>query len=131
VGEVNLLLDTHVFLWSKANDRRMSSSAWGMLRDPNNQLYLSAISVVEMAIKTAIGKLTLDIPLADLVLSGMKDAGIIEVELRSAHGIRLATLPQHHRDPFDRLLVATALEESLILLTNDAEIRKYDAKVAW
>jgi PIN domain nuclease of toxin-antitoxin system len=131
VGEVNLLLDTHVFLWSKSNDARLSPLAWSMLRDPGNQLYLSAISVVEIAIKTGLGKLTLDMPLNDFVTLGMKNAGIIAVELRSAHAPRLATLPPHHRDPFDRLLVATAIEDSLTLLTDDAEIRKYDVKLAW
>jgi len=128
---VNLLLDTHVFLWSKTNDPRMSSVAWGMLRDPNNQLYLSAISVVEIAIKVGIGKLLLDIPLPEFISTGMRNSGIMEVQLNAAHGIRLAALPPHHRDPFDRLLIATALEEGLTLLSDDAEVRKYDVEVAW
>jgi PIN domain nuclease of toxin-antitoxin system len=102
-----------------------------MLRDPQNQLYLSAISVVEIAIKTAIGRLSLDLPLPDFISTGMQNAGIIELELRAAHGIRLATLPPHHRDPFDRLLVATAIENDLTLLSDDAEFRKYDVRLAW
>jgi len=128
---VNLLLDTHVFLWSKVNDARMSSAVWSALRDPDNRLYLSAISVVEMAIKVGIGKLSVDVPLPEFVSVGMKNAGILEIQLRAAHALRLATLPPHHRDPFDRLLVATAQEEGLTLLSDDAEIRKYDVNILW
>jgi clan AA aspartic protease len=100
---MKLLLDTHVFIWSKTNDPRMSSSAWSMLRDPANQLFMSSISVAEMAIKSAIGKLSLDLPLDQFVTTGMQNAQIVELPLRSTHAIRLASLPLHHRDPFDRL----------------------------
>jgi PIN domain nuclease of toxin-antitoxin system len=73
VGEVKVLLDTHVFLWSKSNDSRMSSTAWSLLRDPANQLYLSAASVAEIAIKVGIGKMSLDVPI-DLFQKGWRMA---------------------------------------------------------
>ena len=128
---MRLLLDTHVFLWSKANDSRMSPAAWVMLRDPDNELLISAACIAEMAIKVRLGKLSLDVPLAEFVASGMKNSQIAELPLRATHAVRLADLPLHHRDPFDRLLIVTALAEDLTLLTNDTEIRKYGVKTAW
>lgn len=128
---MNLLLDTHAFIWSKTNDDRLPPSAWAMLRDPGNQLFISAISIAEMAIKVGIGKLTLDVELSEFLHTGMKNSQISELPLGSSHAIRLATLPLHHRDPFDRLLVATAMEENLTLLTDDVEIRKYPVNLAW
>jgi PIN domain nuclease of toxin-antitoxin system len=131
VGEVNLLLDTHVFIWSKTNNPRMSPDAWRLLRDPSNQLFLSSISVVEIAIKAGIGKLTLGMSVQEFVLTGMRNAGIAEVALGCAHALRLAELPAHHRDPFDRMIIATAIEEDFTLVSDDAEIRKYSIKMAW
>lgn len=128
---MRLLLDTHVFIWSKTNDSRMSARAWSMLRDMDNQLHLSSVSVAEMAIKIAAGKLILGAPFGDFVEMGMKSAGVMAVPLSAASAMRLADLPSHHRDPFDRLLIATAIEEDLVLLTNDLEIQKYPARVAW
>ena len=119
---MNLLLDTHVFIWSKTDDPRMSSSAWSMLRDPGNQLFMSSISVAEMAIKSAIGKLSLDLPLDQFVTTGMRNGQIAELPLRSSHAIRLASLPLHHRDPFDRLLIATALRSSPLWMETGASL---------
>src|SRR4051812_20359454 len=108
---MKLILDTHVFLWAKANDPRMSATAWSVLKDPGNELYFSAVSVAEMAIKSATGKLKLSMPLDQLVRQGLASAGIVEVPLRSSHALRLTSLPPHHRDPFDRLILATAIDE--------------------
>ena len=87
---MRFLLDTHVFLWAKTNDARMSRSAWAILHDPGNELYLSAITVAEIAIKSAAGKLTLSLPIEQLVLEGMRNSRIIEAPFRAAHAIRLA-----------------------------------------
>jgi len=128
---VKLLLDTHVFIWSKSDNSRISARAWSPLHDPENQLFLSSISIAEMAIKIAAGKLTLGAPFGEFVEMGMQNAGIVSVPLSAASATRLADLPLHHRDPFDRLLVATAQEENLIFLTNDPEIHKYSVAVVW
>jgi PIN domain nuclease of toxin-antitoxin system len=109
----------------------MSARAWSLLRDPENQLFLSSISIAEMAIKIAAGKLTLGAPFREFVELGTKAAGIVSVPLSAATATRLANLPLHHRDPFDRLLVATAQEENLVFLTNDPEIHKYSVTVVW
>jgi len=109
----------------------MSDHAWSLLRDPGNELLMSAVSVAEMAIKIRLGRLTLDVPLKDFVKTGMTTGRILELPLVASHAARLADLPLHHRDPFDRLLIATAIEEDLTLLTNDPEIRKYFVQTTW
>lgn len=128
---MNILLDTHVFIWSKSNDPRISATAWSILRDPGNQLFLSAASAVEMAIKHVIGKLSITVPLPLFIDEGMRNAQISELPLSISHAVRLSSLPLLHRDPFDRLLIATALDEGLTLLTDDSEIRKYPCQFAW
>lgn len=128
---MRLLLDTHVFLWSKENDRRMLANAWSMLRDPSNELLISAVSAAELAIKLAAGKLTLDMPLSELWTTGTRNGQLLELPLRAVHALRMQSLPLHHRDPFDRMLVATALEEELTLLTNDHVFRQYPVQIAW
>jgi PIN domain nuclease of toxin-antitoxin system len=128
---MRLLLDTHVFLWSKANDLRMSANAWSMLRDPANELFMSVVSIAEVAIKVSTGKLSLGVPMPEFVEAGMKNGQIAEMPLRMPHAITLSTLPFHHRDPFDRLLIATAIVEDLTILTNDPEMGKYAVNIAW
>jgi PIN domain nuclease of toxin-antitoxin system len=128
---MKILLDTHVFLWSKGNDPRMSPTAWSLLKDPNNDLFLSAVSVAEMAIKSVIGKLALDVPLETLIHGGMQSSRVEELPFRADHALRLSMLPFHHRDPFDRMIIASAMEEGWPLLSNDPAIRKYPVHVIW
>jgi len=94
-------------------------------------LLLSSVSVAEIAIKHAIGKMSLDVPLEEFVRTGMANGQLIELPLRAAHCVRLANLPLHHRDPFDRLLIATAQADDLTLLSNDSEFAQYGVKLAW
>jgi PIN domain nuclease of toxin-antitoxin system len=128
---MKLLLGTHVFIWSKTDDPRMTAAAWAALRDPANVLHLSAVSVAEMAIKHAAGKLKLDLPLEEFLATGMSHAQIMELPLRNDHAVLLQSLPMHHRDPFDRMLVAQAQVEELTLLTQDINITKYNVRTIW
>jgi PIN domain nuclease of toxin-antitoxin system len=128
---VRLLLDTHVVLWWVLNDPRLPQRAYDILEDEGSDLYLSAASVVEMATKIAIGKLTLRAPLPN-VLSDLASRGrVIELPVTNEQACRIVSLPLHHRDPFDRLLVAVALNEGLTLLTDDADIRAYPVPTVW
>jgi len=128
---MRVLLDTHVFLWSKSNDPRMSGSAWSILRDPGNELFMSAMSVAEIAIKFSIKKLKLDQTFDQLVGEGMANGGIFEIPFRTSHATRLNRLPLHHRDPFDRMILATAVEEDLFLLSDDRLFGSYDVRLIW
>jgi PIN domain nuclease of toxin-antitoxin system len=121
---MRLLLDTHVVLWAVAEPARLSASTRSALIAPRNRLYPSAASAWEMEIERTLGKLTtpadFDDELARLRLE--------ELPVRVAHTRELRALPDHHRDPFDRLLVAQARCESLVLVTADAIVRSYPVR---
>jgi PIN domain nuclease of toxin-antitoxin system len=118
---VSLLLDTHVALWGLAGDPALSDDFLDRLRhDPD--IYLSPVTVWEIAIKQTAEKLTGPADLAERV----RDMGFRELPITNAHAILAGKLPMHHRDPFDRMLVAQATVEGLTLATRDAEVHRYD-----
>ena len=125
MGEMKLLLDTHIFLWWISGDRRLSASAREILRDPRNERFLSSISVAEIALKTALGKLKLRDTAENTVRSGMSRLPALELPLRISHTLLLASLPLHHRDPFDRLLIAQAMSEGIPIMTRDPQMQLY------
>jgi PIN domain nuclease of toxin-antitoxin system len=118
---VRLLLDTQVYLWWLADSRRLPAAARAAIRRADI-VFISAASVWEAAVKVAIGKLDADIE--DLV-AGIAASGFAELPIRATHAATLSHLAPHHRDPFDRMLVAQALTEPLRLLTADKTLRRY------
>ncbi|QAA76333.1 MAG: hypothetical protein BIP78_0567 [Candidatus Bipolaricaulis sibiricus] len=125
------LLDTHVFLWWVAGDRRISPKAREIIADGRNTLYLSAASGWEMAIKAGLGRLRVDDELERFIPEQMALNGIEGLPVALAHALRVAALPLHHRDPFDRLLVAQAELEGLVVLTGDPQIAAYGVETLW
>jgi PIN domain nuclease of toxin-antitoxin system len=119
---VRLLLDTHVLLWWLADDRRLSTDARATIGDANNQVFVSAASVWEIAIKEAVKRI--DIDLDDLQNAILK-SGFEPLPIALEHAIRAGRLPHFHRDPFDRMLVAQASVEELRLLTHDRIFQRY------
>ncbi len=127
---MRLLLDTHAFLWFVDDNPRLSAHAKALL-ESDADLSLSLASLWEIAIKTSIGKLTLAHPF-DLFISRQLPANGIELlNITTAHLARLTTLPFHHRDPFDRLLVAQALTENLTIVSVDAALDNYGVTRLW
>jgi len=122
-----LLLDTHALLWSVGDEDRLSPAAHEMLSTGAVPAYVSAASIWEIAIKRASGKLDAPKNLLDKVA----EAKFIELGITFEHAIRAGALPPHHRDPFDRMLVAQAQSESLTIVTNDERIAAYDVPVLW
>jgi PIN domain nuclease of toxin-antitoxin system len=122
---MNLLLDTHVLLWWLSDDRRLGDRARELIADPDTTVYLSAVVMWEIRIKQAIG--TLDIP-ADF-RAVVNAQGFTELPLTIDHTEALAALPMHHRDPFDRMLIAQARSERLTVITADDSFRAYEAPV--
>jgi PIN domain nuclease of toxin-antitoxin system len=122
-----LLVDTHALLWWRGDHRRLSARAHEAITDPDSTLFFSAASIWEMAIKRAAGKL--DVP--EDLLDTMAERGFIELPVLSHHGLLAGALPPHHRDPFDRMLVAQAQSEGLTVVTNDERIAAYDVPVLW
>jgi PIN domain nuclease of toxin-antitoxin system len=121
---VELLADSHVVLWALSG-QRMSDDATDALSDPANVVRVSAASLWELNTKRAIGKLTFDGDLAQEI----RNVGFDELPLRWVHAERQLALPTHHRDPFDRMLIAQALVEGLTLVTRDRAFDAYDVPV--
>ncbi len=123
---VKFLVDTHCWLWLQTERRRFDPDLLETLADPATMRYLSAASVWEIAIKYAVGKLPLPEPPAVYVPERMRLSGFAGLAITPAHALAVAALPSHHRDPFDRVLVAQAGVEGLTLVTAHAMLERYD-----
>ena len=128
---MRILLDTHVFIWWMADDERLSRIAYEILADRDSELLWSAASTWELAIKASLGKLHLPEPVDAYVRSRMRSQGLGPLPIYDDHAAAVQGLPWHHRDPFDRLLVAQAKVEGVPLLTGDPWIRQYEVKTIW
>lgn len=119
------LLDTHVWLWLQTTPERLGDEVGALLADRTNTLLLSAASGWEMAIKYHLGKLPLPEPPAEYVPNRMRLSGVTPLPIEHAHALRVADLPDHHNDPFDRLLVAQAQELVIPIVTADHQLSAY------
>jgi PIN domain nuclease of toxin-antitoxin system len=128
---MNALLDTHVLLWFLAGDRRLSAAARKIFESTDNALLFSTVSAIEISLKFARGKLKLPQPPSDLIPRVISELGLLPLPIQIKHALQLSFLPQHHSDPFDRLLVAQAKYEDLPILTSDKLIRRYDVQIIW
>ena len=122
---MRILLDTHIFLWADNDPEHLSPTAKASIEDTANSLVLSAASIWEIQIKAQLGKLALRLPLAELIDDQQQTNGIEILPKTLAHVLTLDALPQHHRDPFDRLLAAQAKTEGLTLLSADPVFKQY------
>lgn len=118
---MRLLVDSHVLLWWLQADPRLAATVAEAMEDGDNALYLSAASVWELSIKQSIGKLRVDVDLRSHAI----EQGFIELPLTGAHATAIRDLPFHHKDPFDRMLVAQATVEGLTLVTADDALAAY------
>ena len=128
---MSLLLDTLAFLWWITDSPRLPGAARQGIADPNARIYWSAASSWEVAIKYALGRLPLPKPPADYLPRQLELNGIRPMPITDAHALGVANLPPHHDDPFDRMLVAQALAEGLVLVSGDPVMHAYDVKVLW
>jgi PIN domain nuclease of toxin-antitoxin system len=122
---VRILLDTHILLWWMFDDTRLRESLRERIVSGDNQIYFSSISITEIAIKVSLDKLFA--PREILLL--LEEAGFSELAVTARHSEALIPLPWHHRDPFDRLLIAQAQVENLALATADAQFTAYDVQL--
>lgn len=126
------LLDTHTLIWMRLADPRLDRSKWeSVFSDPENEILFSKVSLWEIAIKRSLGKLRVEGALEDLARSFQVSAGFRLLDLEVSHLSRLETLPHHHGDPFDRLLIAQAMETGATAITDDAAWKKYRVKIRW
>ncbi len=128
---MNLLLDTHVFLWWLSDDRRLSKKVRTLIAKPTTRAFVSAASTWEIAIKITIGKLTLKEKDQRRLPELPEACGFAPLPISHAHAAEICNLPLYHADPFDRILIAQARLENLELVTADERLTKYDVKTRW
>lgn len=125
---MQLLIDTHILIWFLEGNNLLSKPRRQIIADSNNNVFVSIASLWEIAIKISIGKLTLNKPLADVI----KQIGIENIEIlpiSPEHTLQVSVLPFHHRDPFDRIIIAQAQVENLPIMTDDGEFGNYRIKI--
>jgi PIN domain nuclease of toxin-antitoxin system len=125
---VKLLIDTQLLLWAAGQPDRLSASARSQLTSRSNDLYFSAASIWEVSIKNSLGR---DDFRADprVLRRGLIDNGYLELPITAQHAAQVDTLPSHHKDPFDRMLIAQAISEGFTLLTTDSQLTRYKGPV--
>ena len=125
---MKLLLDTHLLLWAAGSPERLPLAARPLLEAPENQLLFSAASLWEIAIKRGLGRADFQVD-PRVLRRGLLDNGYVELPITSEHTVSIDSLPPIHKDPFDRILVAQATVEGIILLTADALIAQYPGPI--
>jgi len=125
---MKLLLDTHLLLWAASDPDRLSRKARGLIADPANRLFFSVVSLWEVVIKSAMGRTDFSVDAQALRL-GLVANDYQELHIRGEHVLAVASLPNRHKDPFDRMLVAQAIAEGLTLLTSDEAVAAYGCPV--
>jgi PIN domain nuclease of toxin-antitoxin system len=129
---VKVLLDTHAFLWWVADDPRLSPRARRILAESANEVYFSAASGWELAIKARLGRLSVGgADIADFVAEQLAVNGFQVLPVNLSHALRTYALPDHHKDPFDRMLVAQAISEELALVSADRKLAAYKVRIVW
>ncbi len=128
---MSYLLDTHTFLWFINGDASLSSTAKALIEDPESTIYLSVASIWEMAIRVSLDKLEMPSPFTDFIDEQLSENTIILLNIKTAHTGIVATLPFHHRDPFDRLIIAQSKVEDIPVIGKDAIFNDYGIKRLW
>ena len=126
---MNILLDTHILLWMLNEPERLSPAQQSLLRDQENLLVISAISLCEISIKVGLGKLKLPTTPDLFFQPHLQQPGVQVLPVLASHGLHLHALPLHHRDPFDRILIAQAQVERLPLMTANTQFHQYKIKI--
>ena len=131
-NKMNFILDTHTFIWLDTEPERLSQTALRVCENQDNQLYLSMVSVWEMQIKNQLGKLNLRLPIAEMIAVQQQenDLKLLPIQLEQIY--QLNNLPLYHNDPFDRLLLAQALQENMAIISVDSKFSHYDnVRIIW
>ncbi len=128
---MRVLLDTHALVWALAEPERLSSRARATIANPATDAYVSMASAWELGILDSLGCVRLRVSLDSIFSEGLAALRIRLLPIQLQHVVRVAALPRHHRDPFDRLLIATAMTEKLTLVSGDREFRKYGVVTLW
>ena len=128
---MRVLLDTHTFLWFVLGDPHLTTNAKALIEEPGNEKLVSPASYWEIAIKVSLGKYTLSHPYEEFMERGIAANGFIVLPIEPKHTAVLTTLPFHHRDPFDRLIIAQAMVEGIAIVSDDAAFDAYSVTRLW
>ena len=128
---MKLLLDTHTFIWWDSSPQKLSPKALALCQNPENTLLVSVASIWEIQIKLQLGKLSLNLPLTEVIDSQQVTNNIELLPITIAHVLALNHLPTHHKDPFDRLLIAQANIEDAVLVSCDSIFAQYPVNIDW
>jgi PIN domain nuclease of toxin-antitoxin system len=128
---MKLLLDTNVFIWLNDSPHRLKDRVMSIVANPDNELFLSLTSIWEMQIKIQLGKLQLSDSLPDILRTQQEENNLELLKIDIAHIWALEHLPYHHKDPFDRLLIAQAQVEGMTLVSGDGIFARYDVELLW
>jgi PIN domain nuclease of toxin-antitoxin system len=128
---VKYLLDTHAFLWFVSEDNRLSSKAQSIIINSQNEVYFSAVSAWELSIKIRLDRLTIEEDLEPFIIKQLAENNFSTLSITIFHSIYTSKLPNIHKDPFDRMIVAQAQVEDLSLVSKDKNIKKYKVPVVW
>jgi len=126
---MRFIVDTQVWLWWYAQPEKIGSKAQTLMESPGNEIFLSVASVWEIGIKYSTGKLRLPEPAKEYVLSRIARDAFSLLDVKATHALESASLPWHHKDPFDRLIIAQSRIENLPIMTSDGQFGKYEAKL--
>ncbi len=125
---MRLLIDTHILIWFLEGNRLLSKPRRQIIANPQNDIFVSIACLWEMAVKISIGKLTLAKPFADVIKQiAVEDFEVLPIS--PEHTLQVSTLPFHHRDPFDRIIIAQSQIENLTIITDDDDFKSYGVKV--
>ncbi|MGB5745539.1 MAG: type II toxin-antitoxin system VapC family toxin [Desulfobacterales bacterium] len=125
------LLDTHAFLWFVSDDNKLSPKAKSIIKDHNNEIYFSAASAWEISIKIRLGRLTMEENLEPFIVAQLAENNFQTLSITILHSIYTSKLPEIHKDPFDRMIIAQSKAENMSLISKDKNIKKYKTPVVW
>jgi PIN domain nuclease of toxin-antitoxin system len=128
---VKYILDTHAFLWFVTGDARLSPLALSTIQNSDNEIYLSAASAWEIAIKNQLGRLKIDEDLELFITNQLVQNGFRPLTITIIHTIQTGKLPLLHKDPFDRILISQSIIENTPLISTDKDIKRYDVQLVW
>lgn len=125
---MRFLLDTHTFLWFVTNDMKLGEKARQLISEPTNQIFISPATYWEVAIKVSIGKYPLTVPFEVFFNTALEENSFSILPIGINHAAVLASLPMHHRDPFDRMIIAQSIAEKIPVISSDAQFDSYNLK---
>ena len=128
---MNLLLDSHTFKWWRDEPQKLSPTAFAEISNPNNDVFLSVVTVWEFQIKIALNKFTINGGLETAIKDEQQNNNFLILPVQLSHALYLENLPPHHKDPFDRLLISQAFVENMFLVSADGDFAKYQVKLLW